>query len=78
MANASRFRALASLCRQQAAYDSSNSWHLLGEAERWEHLAGQELAPHVSECNATSSGDPAQTGATRRVSDTRAQAIAAA
>jgi hypothetical protein len=78
MANASRFRALASLCRQQAAYDSLNSWHLLGEAERWEHLAEQELASHFNECNATSSGNLAQTSATRRVNDPRAQAIAAA
>jgi hypothetical protein len=78
MGNATRFRALASLCRQQAAYNPFNSWQLLGQAERWEHLAEQELASHFNECNATSSGNPAQTSATRRVSDPRAQAIAAA
>jgi hypothetical protein len=51
MKNASRYRALASLCRQQAAYKPDQSWHLLGHAERWEHLAEAELADHFKECN---------------------------
>jgi hypothetical protein len=51
MKNASRYRALASLCRQQAAYKPDQSWHLLGQAERWEHLAEAELADHFKECN---------------------------
>ena len=51
MKNASQYRALASLCRQQAAYNPAQSWHLLGQAERWEHLAAQELASHFEECN---------------------------
>jgi hypothetical protein len=51
MGNASRYRALASLCRQQAAYNPLNSWHLLGQAERWEHLAEAEIAEHFNETN---------------------------
>jgi hypothetical protein len=46
-----RLRAMGSLCRQQAAYRPDQSWHLLGQAERWEHLAEQELASHFEECN---------------------------
>jgi hypothetical protein len=42
---------LASLYRQQAAYCPDRSWHLLGQAERWEHLAEQELASHFEDCN---------------------------
>jgi hypothetical protein len=51
MKNASHYRALASLCRQQAAYNPTQSWHLLGQAERWENLAQQELASHFKDCN---------------------------
>jgi hypothetical protein len=54
MKNASRYRALASLCRQQAAYRPDQSWQLLGQAERWEHLAEDELSLHFKECNDTS------------------------
>jgi hypothetical protein len=60
MKNASHYRALASLYRQQAAYNPAQKWHLLGQAERWEHLAVQELASHFEECNADqSSAKPA-------------------
>jgi hypothetical protein len=55
MKNASHYRALASLYRQQAAYNPGQSWHLLGQAERWEHLAEQELASHFEDCNENSS-----------------------
>lgn len=47
-----RYRALGSLCRQQAAYNPSESWKLLAKAEHWEHLAAKELAFHFKECNA--------------------------
>lgn len=57
MKNASQYRARASLCRQQAAYQPENRWHLLGQAERWEHLAEEELASHFKECNAVNSDD---------------------
>ena len=49
MKNASHYRALASLYRQQAAYNPAKKWHLLGQAERWEHLAAAELASHFEE-----------------------------
>jgi hypothetical protein len=42
--SAEAYRATALLCRQQAACDPDNSWRLLGEAERWEHLAEKILA----------------------------------
>ncbi len=48
-----RYRAQGSLCRQQAAYNPDQSWHLLGQAERWEHLADEELAAHFKACSAT-------------------------
>ena len=54
MNNASRYRALASLCRQLAAYNPDQSWYLLGQAERWEHLADGEISDHFNECNVTS------------------------
>jgi hypothetical protein len=59
MKEASRLRALASLCRQHAAYNPAESWKLLAQAERWEHLAMQEMASHFRACNATGSNDPA-------------------
>src|SRR4051812_44690360 len=38
-------RATALHCRQLAADDPDNRWRLLSEAERWEYLAEQILAP---------------------------------
>ena len=52
MKNVRRFRAMGSLCRQQAAYNPSQSWKLLAEAEYWEHLALDETSSHFEECNA--------------------------
>jgi hypothetical protein len=46
-----RFRAMGSLCRQQAAYNPAQSWKLLAEAEYWEHLAEIETSSHFEECN---------------------------
>jgi hypothetical protein len=74
MKNASHYRALASLYRQQAAYNPANSWQLLGEAERWEHLAAQELASHFKDCNT----NLAKSGATPDANDTRWKATTAA
>jgi hypothetical protein len=51
MKNASQYRALASLCRQQAAYTPHLSWQLLGQAERWEHLAADAISDHFAACN---------------------------
>ncbi|WP_346730115.1 hypothetical protein [Bradyrhizobium sp. IC3195] len=47
-----RLRAMSSLCRQQAAYNSMNKWKLLAEAEYWDHLADLELSSHFQQCNA--------------------------
>ena len=78
MKNASHYRALASLYRQQAAYNPAKKWHLLGQAERWEHLAAAELASHFEECNTAGSSDPAKLDATRDAHDTRCEMIVAA
>jgi hypothetical protein len=51
MKNAAQYRALASLARQTAAYNPDRSWQLLGQAERWEHLAEAELASHFKDSN---------------------------
>jgi hypothetical protein len=77
MKSASHYRALASLYRQQAAYNPAQCWHLLGQAERWEHLAEQDLASHFEECPPNSS-ELAKSGATPNANDTRWTAIAAA
>jgi hypothetical protein len=55
--NVRRYRAIASLYRQTAAFRPLQRHSLLGEAERWEHLAISELevyfsthrSPHVHE-----------------------------
>jgi hypothetical protein len=78
MKNASHYRALASLCRQSAAYNPARSWHLLGQAERWEHLALDELDSHFKECNTARSSDLAKPGVSPDPNDTRWKTIAAA
>jgi hypothetical protein len=50
MKNVRRLRAMGSLCRQQAAYNPSQSWKLLAEAEYWEHMAAVEMTFHFEEC----------------------------
>jgi hypothetical protein len=55
MKDVRRFRAMGSLCRQQAAYNPAQSWKLLAEAEYWEHLAEVEMSSHFKECNTTES-----------------------
>lgn len=59
MEKVQRLRAMGSLCRQQAAYNSMNKWKLLAEAEYWEHLAQLELSSYFQECNAVSSDEVA-------------------
>jgi hypothetical protein len=78
MKNASHYRALASLYRQQAAYNPARKWHLLGQAERWEHLAAQELASHFKACNTTGSSDLVKLGTTPDGNDKRWKTIVAA
>jgi hypothetical protein len=78
MKNAAEYRALASLCRQAAAYNPEKSWHLLGQAERWEHLAEQELASHFQDCNADRPVYSIDNGATGDADGSRWETIAAA
>jgi hypothetical protein len=49
--NVRRYRAIASLYRQTAAFRPLQSHSLLGEAERWEHLAISELEVYFSTHN---------------------------
>jgi hypothetical protein len=49
--NIKHYRAVALLCRQQAALHPEASWQWLAEAERYEYLADAEIAAHFKECN---------------------------
>jgi hypothetical protein len=49
--SAEEYRAIALLCRQQAACDPDKSWQLLGEAERWEYLAAEQSASDLKARN---------------------------
>jgi hypothetical protein len=62
MKNVSRYRAMSSLCRQHAAYNPSQSWKLLAEAERWEHLAATEMSSRAEESRSPGSSDLAKPG----------------
>jgi hypothetical protein len=84
------YRAMGSLCRQQAVFHPENSWKWLGDAERWEHLAHAEIASHFKECNASSSNAsgsdnsssndlaPAEAAAPSDANATRWETVAAA
>jgi uncharacterized protein (DUF2461 family) len=48
--NVRRYRAIASLFRQTAAFRPSRRESLVTEAQRWEHLALSELEAYVSTC----------------------------
>jgi hypothetical protein len=54
--SAEEYRAMALLCRQQAACDPDKSWQLLGEAERWEYLAEEQSAADLKAGNFPQSG----------------------
>ena len=49
--NVRRYRAIASLHRQAAAFRPLQSWSLLGQAEEWERLALAELEAYFSGCD---------------------------
>jgi hypothetical protein len=72
------YRAMGSLCRQSAVFNPLNSWKLLGDAERWEHLAAVEIVSHFKECNTTSSSDAVKSGGSSDANDTRWKTIAGA
>jgi hypothetical protein len=78
MKNVRRLRAMGSLCRQQAAYNPSQSWKLLAEAEYWEHMAAVEMTSHFEECNTNRSRDLARSGIPSNANDTRWETVAAA
>ena len=78
MKNVRRLRAMGSLCRQQAAYNPSQSWKLLAEAEYWEHMAAVEMTSHFEECNTNRSRDLAPSGIPSNANDTRWETVAAA
>jgi hypothetical protein len=78
MKNVRRLRAMGSLCRQQAAYNPSQSWKLLAEAEYWEHMAAVEMTSHFEECNTNRSSDLALSGIPLNANDTRWETVAAA
>jgi hypothetical protein len=52
-----QYRANAASCRARAIREPKNAVHWLGEAQRWERLAEEEVSSHFIECNATSSSD---------------------
>jgi hypothetical protein len=46
-----RYRAIASLHRQTAAFRPHQRWSLLDQAEEWERLAVVELEAYFNACN---------------------------
>lgn len=53
--NVRRYRAIASLYRQTAAFRPLQKWSLLDQAEEWERLAMRELETYFDRCE--SAGD---------------------
>ncbi|WP_375415271.1 hypothetical protein [uncultured Bradyrhizobium sp.] len=49
-------RAMESLYRQGAALHPEDSWKLLAEAEKWRHLALDQIASHSGECDGARAG----------------------
>ncbi|UWU95045.1 hypothetical protein [Bradyrhizobium sp. CB1015] len=73
-----RLRAMSSLCRQQAAYNSMNKWKLLAKAEYWDHLAELALSSHFQQCNAVVSNEAEQSQSITNASDAGSTTISAA
>ena len=59
-----QYRTNAAACRARAINEPTNAIHWLGEAQRWERLAEEEVSSHSIECNATSSSDLASSNST--------------
>ena len=51
--NVRRFRTIASLYRQTAAFRPGQSWSLLGQAKDWEHRALAELETYFERSTRT-------------------------
>lgn len=58
-----QYRANAASCRARAISEPMCATFWLGEAQRWERLAEEEVSSHFIECNAISSSDLAGTNA---------------
>jgi hypothetical protein len=56
--NVRRYRAVASLYRQTAAFRPVQRHSLLAEAAHWEHLALSELEGYFSACGGAQSVEP--------------------
>jgi hypothetical protein len=54
MENVRRYRAIASLCRQTAAFRPIQSCSLLAQAEEWEHRAVSELEGYFEDLRRSS------------------------
>ncbi|APO55118.1 hypothetical protein LUI11_26430 [Bradyrhizobium diazoefficiens] len=78
MEKVQRLRAMGSLCRQQAAYNSMNKWKLLAEAEYWDHLADLELSSYFQQCNAAGSDEMERSQAITRTDEAGQKTIPAA
>jgi hypothetical protein len=61
-----RYRAMESLCRQNAVFRPLESWRLLAEAEMWHHKAQEEIASHFVECHFVECNDAPPAGALAR------------
>jgi hypothetical protein len=60
MENVRRYRTIASLCRQTAAYRPLHSRSLLAQASEWEHRAVAELEAYYDAfCQVASGNTPA-------------------
>ena len=60
MENVRRYRTIASLCRQTAAYRPTHSGSLLAQASEWEDRAVAELEAYFEAfCSAASGSTPA-------------------
>jgi hypothetical protein len=53
MKDLARYRAMESLCRQNAVFHPLESWRLLAEAEMWHHKAEDEIAARSGRRDAT-------------------------
>ncbi len=78
MEKVQRLRAMGSLCRQQAAYNSMNKWKLLAEAEYWDHLADLELSAYFQQCNAIGSNETERPQAITNTNDAGPKTISTA
>jgi hypothetical protein len=61
--NVRRYRAIASLHRQTAAFRPHQRWSLLEQAEQWERLAVAELESYLELCASEKSGREPYTAA---------------